>query len=162
MTSDNLYAPPQANVEIPEGPRALWEMPFKELKRLYNATHTIRALGFLYGLGALGILVAVAFLASGAFARDSAPSGMLLVGLFYLLYGLLSLAACVTSFTRPRWGSFVGVALCILSLLGFPIGTIIGILGLIAYAQGKRLFGPDRFKHAEVIDVYKQRKRKKA
>ena len=43
-------------------------------------------------------------------------------------------------------------------LVGFPVGTIIGIMGLIAYATGGKLFGPERLAHGDVIAVYKQRK----
>ena len=155
--TDNVYAPPRANLETQEGPAELWQIDFKRLKRLYNASHTIRALGFLYGLGVFGI-VAGAILALGPYSASGFGRGL---AALMIVSGVLSLFGAVSSFTRPRWGRWVGIVLCIVSLLSIPIGTIIGILGLVAYAQGGRLFGADRLKHKDVVDVYKQRKRTK-
>ena len=64
--TDNAFAPPRANLETQTGPQALWEMPFKELKKLYLASVNIRALGILYGLGAFGGLLAGALLLGAA------------------------------------------------------------------------------------------------
>ena len=156
--TENVYAPPRANLETQEGPAELWHIELKQLKRLYNASHSIRALGVLYGLGTFGIVAAV-MLAIGSSA-DRASTTMLAAILF--VSGGLSVAGAITSFTRPRWGRWLGIVLCVVGLLNIPIGTIIGIFGLIAYAQGGRLFGPDRLMHKDVVDVYKQRKKAKA
>jgi len=153
--TDNVYAPPRANLETQEGPPELWQIEFKRLKRLYNASHTIRALGFLYALGIFGLVSAIA-LSSGTYARSGYAAGL---AAMLFLFGGLSLLGVVSSFTRPRWGRWLGVVLCVLTLLSIPVGTVIGIFGLIAYAQGGRLFGAGRLKHKDVVDVYKQRKR---
>jgi hypothetical protein len=152
--TDNAFAPPRANLETQTGPQELWEMPFKDLKKLYLASVNIRALGILYGLGALGGLVAGVLLVNG-----SMESGLAFV---LLGSGVVSVAACISSYTRPGWGKVVGILLCILSLFNFPLGTLIGILGLIAYYNGGKLFGPNRLLHKDVVAVYKVRKKDKA
>jgi hypothetical protein len=156
--AENVYAPPRANLETQEGPQELWQIEFKQLKRLYYATINIRALGVLCALGSLGLVAAVMFATSSYIASGYGRA----MALILFVYGGLSVVGSITSFTRPRWGRIVGIILCVLSLISFPIGTVIGILGTIAYAHGKRLLGPDRLLHRDVVDVYKQRKKAKA
>jgi hypothetical protein len=156
--TDNVYAPPRANLETREGPAELWHIELKQLKRLYNASHSIRALGVLYGLGAFALVAAVILAIGPSAAREST----IVLAVILFVSGGLSVAGAITSFTRPRWGRWLGIVLCVIGLLNIPIGTIIGIFGLIAYAQGGRLFGPDRLMHKDVVDVYKQRKKEKA
>jgi hypothetical protein len=162
MTDDtqaDVFAPPRSNIEVREGPEVLWAMTWKEVRKLYLASVNIRALGFLYVLGAVGIIAAsgvMSLAASGASTPPPAAFTALFIGL-----GALYIAACYTCFARPTWGRWLGIVLCVISLLSFPIGTIIGIMGLIAYAQGGRLFGADRISHKDVALVYKQRKKDK-
>ena len=155
---DNAFAPPRANLETREGPQELWQMDFKRLKRLYNASHTIRALGGLYGLGVVIFVGGALALANSRYAVSGENRALMVV---MFVSGALSLLGAVVCFVRQRWARWVGMGLCVLSLASVPIGTIIGIFGIIAYAQGGRLFGRDRLTHKDVVDVYKQRKRTK-
>ena len=152
--TDNVYAPPRANLDTQEGPQELWRMELKRLKRLYNASRTVHALGVLYALGAVGLIAALLFAASGSAKAAPAPGSLVIM----LVIGLVYLAATVASFTRPRWGRWLGILICTIGLIGFPIGTIIGLFGLVAYVQGGRLFGSDRLTHNDVAAIYKQRK----
>jgi hypothetical protein len=156
--TDNVFAPPASKLEDRAGPEALWEMPFKEPAKLRNASINIRVLGFLFGLSAAGSLLLVGLGSFGAAASGRGAAGGMVFLAIFLVTGLLSLAACVGSYTRPRWGRVLGMITCALSLLNFPIGTLIGGLGLYAYYSGARLFGPDRFLHDDVSSIYKQRK----
>jgi len=158
--TDNVFAPPQAKLDVHEGPEVLWEMTWKEVRKLYLASVNIRALGVLYAIGAVGILAVgtVSLLGRPERATPGYAEGWIGV---IVLVGLVELAACVTSYTRPAWGRWLGIVLCILSLVSFPFGTVIGILGLVAYAQGGKLFGPERLLHKDVAIVYKQRKKDK-
>jgi len=158
--TDNVFAPPRSNVEVRTGPEALWAMTFKEVRRLYHASSSIRALGVLYGLGFVGVLAALLIPALTS-PRGAGGSEALGLVVFVAAMSALSLAAAVTSFTRPRWGRWLGIALCVINLVNVPFGTLIGILGLVAYFQGRLLFGPDRFTHKQVVEVYKQRKHDK-
>jgi hypothetical protein len=157
---ENVFAPPRAQLDTREGPQALWELSWKDIRKLYLASVNIRALGVLYAIGAVGVLAIVGLTLSNPAA--SARGGVESLPLALLgAIGVVEIAGAVTSFTRPVWGRWLGVALCILSLLSFPLGTLIGIIGLVAYAQGGKLFGAERFMHKDVAAVYKQRKKDK-
>ena len=161
-TSDNVFAPPRATLDTREGPEALWELSWKEIRKLYLASVNVRALGVLYGLGAVGAVIGgamVAFSPAGSQTETGVPLAG--IGAIVLVLGLIYVAACVSSFTRPVWGRWLGMVLCVLSLFSFPLGTLIGIIGIIAYAQGGRLFGPERLMHKDLAAVYKQRKKDK-
>jgi hypothetical protein len=158
---ENVFAPPRAQLDTREGPEALWDLTWKDIRKLYLASVNIRALGVLYAIGAFGVL-AVGGVILATPAATTARSGIEALPMALLgVIGVVEIAGAVTSFTRPVWGRWLGVALCVLSLLSFPLGTLIGIIGLIAYAQGGKLFGPDRFMHKDVAEVYKQRKKDK-
>ena len=157
----NVFAPPRAQLDTREGPEALWDLSWKDIRKLYLASVNIRALGVLYGLGASGVIV-IGAVALATPAATTARAGIESLPMALLgAIGVVELAGAVTSFTRPVWGRWLGVVLCVLSLLSFPLGTAIGIIGLMAYAQGGKLFGPERFMHKDVAEVYKQRKKDK-
>ncbi|HUQ29364.1 MAG TPA: hypothetical protein VM051_12275 [Usitatibacter sp.] len=159
--TDNVFAPPRANLETRVGPDGLWEMSFKEVRKLYLASVNIRALGVLYGLGAVGAIAAGGILLFTPSKGDDAQSMGIALAIVIVALGMIHVAATVSSYSRPTWGRWLGVLLCGLSLLSIPFGTIIGILGLVAYAQGGRLFGADRLLHKDVAAVYKLRKKDK-
>ena len=156
--TDNVFAPPQAELETRVGPEELWEIPYKQVRKLAMATLNIRALGVLWGLGSM---VLIAGLVAVAFTPSQASAPATISAVLLVLIGGLSVAACYSAFSRPAWGRPLGIVFCALALLNFPFGTIIGILGLVAYVQGKRLFGPDKLLHKDVMAVYKVRKKDK-
>jgi hypothetical protein len=159
VVGDDVFAPPRANLDVREGPEALWEMPFKELRKLYLASLNIRALGALYGLGMLeGLVILADSPANFLNARDLPNNAGIVPVAFFAVFTAMALAGCVSSYSRPNWGRWIGIVLCAISLLLIPIGTAIGIMGLIAYAQGGKLFGPGRLGHKDVAAVYRQRK----
>jgi hypothetical protein len=61
--------------------------------------------------------------------------------------------------TRANWGRVVGGLLAIFSLLNVPIGTAIGIVALMAFFKGERLFGPDRITHRRLKAAMQELKR---
>jgi len=67
----------------------------------------------------------------------------------------------IEMFMRSNWGRVMGIIACAFMLLRIPIGTIIGIMGLVAFIKAKELFGPDRITHAEVKRAFKQAKRER-
>ena len=150
--SENVFAPPRANLDVHEGPAALWDMDFKTVRKLYVDSVNVRAFGVLSALGAVFLVGVTVY----GLVNGSATS--LLPSLLFLAFTAFPIAVCITSFTRPRWGRMIGIVSCVFSMLNFPFGTLIGALALVAYVRGKRLFGPDRLLHADVAAVYKQRK----
>ena len=51
--------------------------------------------------------------------------------------------------------------MCSVMLINVPIGTLLGILGLVAFIRGERLFGPDRYVGRELKAELKRRKKLK-
>ena len=155
--TDNVFAPPRSNVAVHTGPDELWGLSWKDLRNLYLASVNIRAIGVLNILGAV---IVIAALAIPAMTSSSAPANASLVPLFVFM-GLasgLSVLMAWTAFSRPRWGRWFGIAMLVVGLINFPIGTLISVVGLIAYVRGRRLFGDGRIEHKELAEVYKQRK----
>ncbi|HWV92319.1 MAG TPA: hypothetical protein VNZ59_19765 [Burkholderiales bacterium] len=100
---------------------------------------SIKAVGFLYYLGGVGVtLVAAASLLG---ANDASVMVTLLlialgVGQFFAGWAVRAL--------RP-WGRILGCVLSGLGLLGFPIGTVINayILYLFLSKKGRTIFAPE-------------------
>jgi F0F1-type ATP synthase membrane subunit a len=111
----------------------------------------IRALGVLNVIGVA--ILALAWMVPARQASSAAP--------LYVILGLaaaLSFLMAWTAFARPGWGRWFGIVMLVLGLLNFPIGTLISIIGLIAYVRGRRLFGEDKILHKDLAEVFKQRK----
>jgi hypothetical protein len=62
----------------------------------------------------------------------------------YPVYAGLAVLAAIGSFLFKTWSRLLSMALCVLLLIAFPIGTIFGVLGLIALWGSKPLFGSNR------------------
>ncbi len=120
----------------------------REIKRLYHLSRTISAIAFLLVLG-LVLLIAIFFAYRAILAQllGIAETPLLMP---FLLIVTFYVTALVGIIRRPRWGWDMGQLMCGLYLFLFPIGTIIGIVGLVAFARGRDLFGPDRPKYADL------------
>jgi hypothetical protein len=155
MSTDNPFVAPTtapaapANLDVASGLAAL---DWPSLKRLRNASQNIRALGVLWMLGVVGMSV-ILVLNFNSPERNAATPSVLLVLLMAL--GVLGIVAV---WRRPTWGRMVATIFCCLNLLSIPIGTIIGIIGLIALKRGAPLFGPGRWTHREVEARYRELK----
>jgi len=155
MSTDNPFAAP-TTAPVPEAvdlTAGLGALDWAAVKRLRNASHSIRSLGALWMIGVLVCLFAVV----AGVSRNSKPFGAFEAGIF-TVFAALGSVAIYGAWARPAWGRGVGMVLCILNLASLPIGTIIGILGLIAYSRGKPLFGPGRWTHREVEARYRELK----
>jgi hypothetical protein len=154
MNDANVYAPPETDIRQSGtgsgGDAALRRMNTKEVKKLYNHSRSIGALVFLWSLGLGATILGVIAMSSlkGKALEEGPSSGVLIaiVGVMVAIYG----AAVYSCWTRQSWGRVLGIVLCALMLLNFPLGTLIGIFGLIALIGGSRLFGPDRLTHAQL------------
>jgi len=153
-----VFATPRANLETQEGPPELWQMDFKRLKRLYNASQSIRTLAAVYALGLVLFLGGALSLANSRYTISA--ENRALVSLMFV-FAALSLLGVVTTLLRQRWARWLGIGLCVLGFAVVPIGTLVGLLGIVAYARGGRLFGRDRLRHKDVVEIYEQRKRTK-
>lgn len=151
MTQENPYRAPAGDPCIAPERCEYNDLDTKTLKRLRNHSHTIRTIG---ALGALGTLVGPAIV---FFSPPESALGVVTgVGI-----GILVLCGTVVygSWWRPSWGRIPGMLYCILALFGFPIGTAIGVLGLIAFGNAAALFGPKRYRHSIIEREWKYRKK---
>lgn len=140
--SSNPYASPESNVVAAPQRQDFPELTTKELRKFWNHSSSIRALVFLF------FFCGVAMMAGGLF-----------YGVYFALVASLVLFVAGTGLMRrTEWGRILGFVLCGLALILFPLGTIIGILSLMALSCGK-LFGPERFVHRELDAELKYRKK---
>ena len=142
----NPYASPKSDPvvarDFSQGP--FGHLDFQGVRRLRNHSHSIRAIGLV---AFLGVLVAVLMVIN---RRGSELA---------VVIGILSGFGVVSSWWRPAWGQIGGIVFCALLLLGFPVGTGIGILGIIAFAQSEAVFGPDRLRHRAIEQEWRERRR---
>lgn len=154
MNDVNAYAPPETDIRQSGGGEgsdaALRHLSTKELKKIFNHSNTIRALIFLWCLGLVFMVLAVVFLLIGGAMGGKDTDGAMVMGVVFLLFAALQGACVYGCWNRLPWGRTFGMVVCALSLPSIPIGTIIGILGLIAFSGGARLFGPKRLTHQQL------------
>jgi len=134
----NPYAAPRARVEeVAANPEA-------EATRRAHIGHeaSIRAVGLLYYLGGVGVLLAG--IAALALPSRDRPGGVV------FMLALLALAVAqffggwgVRKF-RP-WARILGCVISAIGLLGFPVGTVINvyILYLFLSKKGRTIFSPE-------------------
>jgi len=144
----NPYQAPKADVIDSQSERVSFkDMSTKDLKKLENHSNNIRSLGSLWLLGVL-------FATFISIISDSDFTSRVI----YFSFSLLFVIPIYSCWVRPSWGRTVGIIFSSLSLLGIPIGTIIGAIGLHSFMQGKQLFGSDRYLHSEIMKEFKHRK----
>lgn len=160
MSAENPYAAPVADPVNPEAlqRKAFPEMDTKRLKQLRNDSHSIRTLAVLLVFSNLML----AFLFFFTIAGDGGTMGIGFpeLAIQAVILGV-NVATATGLFKRAVWGRVMGFITCGIMLIGFPIGTLIGILCLIALARGGVLFGPDRLSHKELGAEWKYRKKAK-
>lgn len=166
MNDANAYAPPETDIrQSPADGGNGFKIGNVESRKLYNHSRSVGALVFLWCLG-LVVMVAVFIpnvMASSKQAGGNTDGVNILIGVAGVM-SLLMLAGIVGCWMRTTWGRIIGFILCALMLLNFWLGTLIGIFGLIALINGKRLFGPDRLTHRylkEAVAAYKATARKR-
>lgn len=128
---------------------SLSAMTDAQVRKLYYRSVNV----FVIGLLVCGSAI---ILSLGLFTLDTfTPDEKLLIGTF----AAVLLIATVGIFMRSQWGRILGVLVCILSLLNFPIGTIVGAMGLFAFFGAPQLFGKKRIPHSELKQEFNSRKK---
>lgn len=117
-----------------------------QVKRLLSHSSSIQTLCVLWCIGAVvAAILVVGLLSSGVQNEED-----MILAIFAIPMLALQIFAIVGGFKRSKWGRTVGMIACALMLINIPCGTLIGILGLIAYGGGSVLFGPGRITQAEL------------
>ncbi len=65
------------------------------------------------------------------------PYGVVITLFFSSIYIIIPIGV----FLRTRWGYYGGLILSTVMLFGFPVGTILAVMTMKAYADGKLAFG---------------------
>jgi len=128
----------------------------KKLKQLYNDSRSIKTLRALWIVGIIAFLAIIGFV---LFSPNRIPADQIPSLAIILPFIALNLATVIGCFRWATWGRILGIISCALALFGFPIGTLIGILGLVAFIRSPELFGPKRLDPAELLIEYKSRKK---
>jgi hypothetical protein len=130
------------------------EMSEEQLNLLLRRDKVINVFSVIFVIMALVCLII--FL--GAALDSSRPPNM--AGLFIgtsigiIIYGFLALGSIARiSFLRVPTIIIFGIM-----LLGIPIGTILGIYGLMSFTKAQPLFGPDRIHQDEIkLEINKRK-----
>lgn len=127
------------------------------LKQLYNAHRSIQTLCVLWILGLIFLFI---MLMVSLFSPESTMEARL--GWSAILIPLIGfyLATVIGCYQRKKWARICGIIACVFALPGFPIGSLLGIIGLFAFGRSPELFGLDRLDPDELIVEYKKRKQK--
>jgi len=142
MPEQNKSAPPQ-NARQPDiggGGSALAALSTKEVKSLYHRSQSVRAL-LLFWVFAISLSVAVIAI-SPSNTSSSVP--------IYSVFVVLAVLAAFGIWRYKPWARVLNMVLCVALLPAFPIGTGVGLAGLVALWGSKRLFGPDRLLQNEL------------
>lgn len=155
---ENPYATPESHVRDDSQRHDFADLSFSQLKKLRNDSHSIRALMvllFLVGLG-VGLTLLLMLVALG---QDGFKFSHVGPRVFWLSpVAAFALVGGVGLVQRSLWGRVFAMVLCVCMLWMLPIGTIVGILSLIALSN-KKLFGPQQLQHKALEAEFRHRKR---
>ena len=145
MNEENPYITPET--KQPES-----NMRSKQLKKLYLRSANLGTIAVLLIIGTLAYFFLL-YIRSAVIDSTTA--------IIWGALGCFNLISAIALFKRPSWGKVCGIISCVLMLINIPIGTIIGIAGLVAISKSPELFGSRRFLHKDLKVEYKLRKREK-
>lgn len=161
-----LFAQTHMATSAPEEPKIdqekaridLSDLNTKQLKNLFDCSNTVKSLCVLWTVGICGMIFwLIRLLVSG---RGSPPPAEIVALL--LMVNVLAVFAVIGGFKRVTWGRVCGILLsCICLLSFFPYGTVIGFFGLIGYARGGQLWGPNAVSHKSLKQEVRHRKKNK-
>ncbi len=159
--TDNPYSAPEFDSIGGDSRRLSFpDLSFKEVKKLKNHSASITTLAVLWIIGFLVSLGYAAALMIGGVERADGDAFILaLVIAVVVVLSIFQLVTAIGCFRRTSWSRVCGMIVCVLMLINIPVGTALGILGLIAFAQSGALFGPDRYSPRELKQEFAHRKR---
>ncbi len=145
---ENPYQPPSAAFDELPLPVGMSGMTPKEVQRLYYRSTNVNAIAGLLTFAV--IMLAIALVSSQQLPEEFIDRGLVLGMLIFYAF------AAVGLIRRTSWGRILGIISCVISLPAVPLGTIVGVLGLVAFFRAKILFGTGRVTHREVKLAYKE------
>ena len=152
METTNPYDAPEVDDLVSnEESSKFSQLNFKALQKLYYRSINVSTIAGLIILGTIGLI--------GLTAQSTLAGRQFEV--VYLLLSIAYVAASIGLVKRTKWGKVLGSIICCLMLLSIPLGTIIGIAGLVAFFKAPELFGKERITHKELKHEFKYRKKNK-
>lgn len=141
---DNPFASPTS--ESPNVAPEAQQQGYDERIRRNHLRHErgIKAFGVLYVLG--GALITVAFFVLPLVAISEMPddskvnSLALVITLAAAMVGIIQIVVAIGMIRLKAWARMPAVMLSILTMLGFPLGTLIGGLCLVLVLSKKGIF----------------------
>lgn len=160
-TTFNPYAAPTTDTAIsPLGRKLFPEMNRAEVKKLYHHSHTLITMSVLWSIGTVLLVIAANAIRKetmllSVFGLPPAETAMVFIG-----QAVLNILTVVGCWKRAVWGRILAFLACVTTMLsGAVLPIIISILVMVALFQGKRLFGPNRLRHADLKTEFKYRKK---
>jgi len=160
MNYKNPYQTPGTNPgNWSSGGTSIENIESKKLKKLYYRSSNIGAITFLIiiGTGALIFLLIQNNKANELYPQTVDPiiRSILLGILIYYVVTIMGLWMC------SSWRRILGFVASAIMIINIPIGTIIGIAGIVALSKSPELFGKNRFRHSPLKKEFKRRKKLK-
>ena len=134
-------------------PKPFTELSLPELKKLCTHGVAIQVLAVVWILLALG-LGAVSY---AILTREHDLINMA-ISIFFIIWGLTFLLSAFGLLLRYAWARYCGMFLCVSVIWTFPIGTAIGVTGLLSLAGSERLFGSGKYDLAGLYAEYHRRR----
>ena len=120
-------------------PPLLRGLSTKEVKSFYNLSRGIRALSLFWILAA-----AMSVVVFSVSAQDPVATSI------HVAFIAIAIIAAYGGWKFRVWGRPLGMALSVVLLFAFPLGTVLGALGLLALWRGKRLYGPGGYSYQQL------------
>ncbi len=115
-------------------PDIYFQISTADLERLRHHSSVIRVLCVLWLIAIIPVVLSV-------------------YGCPLIIFFLLAISGCQR---RTSSGGQSGASLSYLLLIGFPIGTAIGLIGIINISRGKAIF-EHQMKHKDIVEALRQR-----
>lgn len=130
---------------------ALEALDYEKLRRLWSISRSISSLGAFWAFSGI-VTVCLGAMMLSSQEQDTS------LALLLMPYGLVvAVVGPYSAWARPGWGRAVCMVLSALSLGTVPVGTLLGILSLIALGKARPLFGDNRIPHDAVEAAFKAR-----
>lgn len=145
----NPYETPQSKSTSPLITSRLRDWSNRDLKLLSYKSHSLRVIACAFFYIAIPELLRLRVMLDDPYR---------MWGSFAYLVPVIYIPAGFLVALRTKSSRIFTLFVSVISLTTFPVGTITGVAGIFATLSCNQLFGPGRFKHAEIQEERLRRK----